>query len=195
MRLFLSVLGRAALATALLAAASCDAPDASADESVVDESAAYEDYALVGSPAPQFQDGQGRVYPPPAQVTLVEFWGLWCPDCLLDAPHMKRVRETFASESGVTLLPIHTGDFGQWPSLEVYFQETGDPFPTLIDPQGVLMQAYEIEWFPSYLLVDRNGRIVHMQASLSHRNGEARLIEAIRAELAKPADSPQTPEP
>ena len=144
----------------------------------------YEDYSLLGQPAPRFTMA-GIEYPPENDVVLLEFWGLWCADCIEDAPHTARVRQTFASEPRVTLAAVHGGEYGRWASIDAYFAETGDPFDTLDDPAYNVSTRYDVNWFPSYLLIDRNGTIVHMQTTLSRRDGERRLIEAINTLLER----------
>jgi thiol-disulfide isomerase/thioredoxin len=151
---------------------------------LVDPSIQYEDYSLLGKPAPRFTV-DGADFPPVNDVVLLEFWGLWCADCIVDAPHTARVRQEFASEPRVTLAAIHGGEYGRWGSISGYFAETGDPFDTLDDPEFELAGLYEMDWFPSYLVIDRNGTIVHMQTTLSRRDGERRLVEAIRTQLSK----------
>ena len=148
----------------------------------LDPSLEYEDYSFLGQPAPRFRM-DGNEYPPQNDVVLLEFWGLWCADCIEDAPHTARVRQMFAAEPRVTFSAVHAGEYGRWGSIDAYFAETGDPFDTLDDPAYNVSTRYDVNWFPSYLLIDRNGTIVHVQTTLSRRDGERRLVEAIQALL------------
>src|SRR6185369_13053677 len=41
---------------------------------------------IKGAPVPEFQ--KGTVY-------VVDLWGTWCPPCLADIPHMKKVADQY----------------------------------------------------------------------------------------------------
>ncbi len=146
----------------------------------------YENYALMGEEAPRFVDEtDGVEYPRPADATIVEFWGLWCPACHDDAPAMQRIRAQYEAAPGVEVLAIHSGGFGRWPSLEAYFAEVGYAFETVLDPDHALAERYAVEMYPTYLVLDSEGRVTTALASLARMNGEQRLIEAVDAALAR----------
>ena len=163
-------------------------PDAAAEEY---EGAKYENYPGLGKPAPQFaykdEDGvEGETMPARGRTQVIEFWGVWCPDCMLDAPRMEEVRQAAAEMDDVNVLAIHVRGTGRYESLDQYFAESGYDFPTLTDPHSVIAKLYGVQWYPTYLVVDPAGTVTHMQASLSHADGVNRLLTAVNAARATP---------
>ncbi len=159
-----------------LAALLAMAAAAAADESLRFEA----EYDRLGRLAPQFTLGEDMA-PVPArgEAALVEFWGLWCSDCLADGPYMDRVRTALAERTDVALVAVHAGGMGRFESLAEYEEETGYDIDTLMDPDRTIPGLFGVRWFPTYLVVDADGRITHMQTLLRREGGVARLLDAI----------------
>lgn len=86
------------------------------------------------------------------EVVAVHFWASWCPICK-------------ASEDNVTRL------MGRWPMVTVamqsgdahavqrHLQKSGLQWPTAIDADGSLAQAWGVNAVPATVILDREGRI------------------------------------
>ena len=86
------------------------------------------------------------------QVVAVHFWATWCPICK-------------ASEDNITRL------MGGWPIVTVAMQSGDDaavlrhlqksalPWPTALDPQGTLAQAWGVTAVPATVILDSEGRV------------------------------------
>lgn len=152
-----------------------------ATPAMADESLRFEaEYDRLGQLAPQITLTDAMA-PAPArgQVALVKFWGLWCSDCLADGPHMEEVRVALAEREDVELLAIHAGGMGRFESIAEYEEETGYTIDTLMDPERATPDLFGVRWFPTYLVVDAEGRITHMQTLLRREGGVSRLLEAV----------------
>jgi thiol-disulfide isomerase/thioredoxin len=145
-------------------------------------------YALLGEPAPDFWfpnpfGGMRQLSDYRGQVLILYFWGLWCPDCLLDGPNVARLAEDAAETPGVSFLGIHTrGRYGRWGSIEAYFAERGYGFPVVIDEgREFARDVYRIEWYPSFLAIDGAGIIRAWRTDLASPEGAAQFLAQARA--------------
>jgi tetratricopeptide (TPR) repeat protein len=91
------------------------------------------------------------------RIVVINFWGVWCPPCVAEAPQIQQLHEKYREDPGVAFLTINAFD----PDLEevrTWMAEHDYDFPVLIDdnfatPHGV--RSYPTTWF-----ADANGRIV-----------------------------------
>ncbi len=97
----------------------------------------------------------------PGTFLLIDFWGHWCKGCIVAIPTLKRAAEEFAGE--LTILGLHSGDH--------------DEARDLIDADGLdwlhgiasdeLVEAFLVDSWPTYVLVDADGRILSMSTSVN----------------------------
>ena len=119
---------------------------------------------LTGNPPPlAASDLQGR-------VTLLNFWGTWCPPCRAELPHMNELHKHFAGQAAVRLVAISYPPGGFGGDLKSLAEETASllkelnlDLPTYCDPDSETLAAVDrligFEGFPTTLLVDRRGVI------------------------------------
>ena len=95
------------------------------------------------------------------QWTLIDVWGLWCGDCMADAPYVEELWNEVKGSDELAFLSIHTPPnaqrideaYGRYGSGGAYFEEKGYSYPTLIDEDASIRDTLEIAWTPSYILV------------------------------------------
>ncbi len=115
------------------------------------------------------------------KTTIVEFWGLWCPDCLVDGDNTNQAA-ILAKKNGIEFMAIHTrGRYGRWGSIEAYFKEKGYSYPTAIDDDGAAYKAFELGWVPTYLVIDKYGTIRDFSTDLGNILGVHGLINKAKA--------------
>ena len=103
------------------------------------------------------------------RVVLLNFWGTWCPPCLVELPDLARIESTFRDRDDFKFLAVSCG---QGPSEDpedlrlnttsLLFSEQID-MPTYSDPGGVsrldARQVVGLEFFPTTVILDRGGVI------------------------------------
>ena len=103
-------------------------------------------------------------------VTLLNFWGTWCPPCREELPHMAGLRQRFAGQEAFRLAAISYPPGGQDGDAESLREETETllkrlnlDLPTYSDPgdrtRAAVDQVVGFEGFPTTLLLDRHGVI------------------------------------
>ena len=97
---------------------------------------------------PSVKDLQG-------QVILLDFWGLWCAPCVKALPALNALTRTYG-DRGLAVIGIHTP--AKADQLAAFLQEHEVAFPVGEDT-GKTAQRYQLRNYPTYVLIDRQGRI------------------------------------
>jgi len=143
-------------------------------------------HALLGEALPPLSGemADGSTFDPASLTnwTIIHVWGLWCGDSMADAPYTAALVTAIEQAPDLDFLSIHTpfntdrtapeDMFGKHGSVAAYFESKGYSFPTLIDEDAGLRQALQINWTPSYLLVDPDGIVRGYRTDLSVAKGE-----------------------
>lgn len=140
------------------------APDPTAHAGVGESLVFLEIEPLTGNPPPVTLEGlQDR-------VTLLNFWGWWCPPCRAELPHLAQLRQRFAGHPAFQLLAVSCPAGGQTNDLHSLREETAKllkrmqlDMPTYFDPDnatlGMMRDRVQFEGFPTTLLLDRRGEV------------------------------------
>ena len=136
-------------------------------------------YALLGEALPEFSGetvGGGTFNSKDInQWTVIDVWGMWCGDCLADAPFVAEVAARLSQMDDLDFISIHTPPsaaraseaFGKFGSVERYFDVKGYSYPTVMDTDASLRDLLQIGWTPSYLLVSPDGIVRGYRTDLS----------------------------
>jgi thiol-disulfide isomerase/thioredoxin len=139
-------------------------------------------------------------------VTVLNFWGTWCPPCQQEFPHVVALYEKHSNRDDFRLLAVsYPGggpiDVAQLRSeTETFLRNQRTTLPTYVDPQQSLIRATTIALgdvafgFPTTLVLDRDTTIRGVWQG--YTPGLERDIEALVEELLDaPATSPDEPTP
>lgn len=138
-------------------------------------------YALLGQKLPAFtaptSDGGTFDSTKLNRWTVIDVWGVWCGDCVRDGPYVAALERAIAQDPDLDFLSIHIPAsaarttpeevFGKYGSLEGYFASAGYSFPVVLDTDGKVREALQIQWAPSYLLVSPDGVVRAFRTDLS----------------------------
>jgi thiol-disulfide isomerase/thioredoxin len=104
------------------------------------------------------------------KVTLVNFWGTWCPPCMEEFPHVTALWDELKSNPDFQMAAVSC-DSGPEKNIDElrtrtaeYLQAAGTKMPTYYDPDGISRIATmdttgEQLGFPTTILFDRQGKI------------------------------------
>ena len=94
------------------------------------------------------------------QVVIMNMWATWCPPCRAEMPGLNRFYEAHKDE-GMVVLAVN----GQEPEETVrpFIEANNFTFPVLLDIDGAVARQYTARSFPTTFIIDRNGRIQHVQ--------------------------------
>ncbi len=106
-----------------------------------------------------------------ARYVLLEIFSDSCPHCILSAPEVNRLFRLLEQNyrlrgsgqlAGLKMLGV--GFYGKPGQMEVWRIKHDVPFPLIPDPQAQVGRALDIPGTPTYVVLDRQGRVVFVQA-------------------------------
>lgn len=151
-------------------------------------------YTMLDQPAPDFSvplhgGGNRSLADYRGRVLILAFGGLWCPPCVIDGANINELA-SLAAQSEIEFLYLHCGpEFGLWTqhgnrrprvadaesAWNLYFIENHYNFAVGFDlsRRRDIARDFSIEAFPSFLIIDRIGRIRAWRATLGATGARA----------------------
>jgi thiol-disulfide isomerase/thioredoxin len=141
------------------------------------------------------------------RVTLLNFWGTWCPPCRRELPGLVRLADRLRSDSGFQLVAISCG--GRAPedmpalmeSTHAFLQEAVSPsqrsaIEPWADPDGrtrmIFSASFGFEAFPTTYLIGPDAKVRQVWVGYRSRD-EADIARAIVAALKENGDGSDFP--
>lgn len=91
------------------------------------------------------------------QIVLLNFWGSWCPPCLVEIPHLIRVQESLRDLGGTIIGPAV--DSGSGEDVLRFAREHGINYPVWLANYDISVGRFGAAGYPFTLLIDRGGII------------------------------------
>ncbi len=102
------------------------------------------------------------------KVVLVDFWATWCKPCIAEIPRMKKAYDEYHAR-GFEIVAINT-DQGDKEKVLTFQEKRKLPWVCLFDEEmpadkgEKLSNYYAVDSIPLPILVDRDGKVVSMEA-------------------------------
>jgi thiol-disulfide isomerase/thioredoxin len=150
--------------------------------------------AWIGSPPLTLGALRGR-------FVLLDYWTYCCVNCLHVLDELRPLEERFADV--LTVIGVHSPKFAheaEHESVVAAVERYAVHHPVLDDPDLEMWKQYAVKAWPTLVLVDPEGYVVHSSSGEGHVEGIARLLEGLVAEheakgTLRRGDSPYTPPP
>lgn len=113
------------------------------------------------------------------QVVYVDFWASWCGPCRLSLPALQAIYDEL-SAVGFTVLAVNVDALTE--EAEGFMQRYPVSYPVLLDPDGLVPEAYDVLGMPSGYLLDREGVVRKVHTGF-RRGDEIKLRDEIKALL------------
>jgi peroxiredoxin len=111
---------------------------------------------------------------------IISFWATWCSPCKKELNAIHEEYEDWVEETGVKLIAISIDDTRSSGRVEPYVNSQGWDYTVLLDPNGDLKRAMNVNNVPHTFLIDGDGKIVW-----DHNNYASGDEEELYEELLK----------
>lgn len=113
-------------------------------------------------------------------VTVVNFWGSWCPPCIEEQPLLERTWKKYEAR-GVLFIGIDVRD--TIPNAKAHIEDFRVTYPSIFDPDQRLAHAFRVPYPPATFVLDREGRVaVRVLGALTEAGELDVLIDGVLAE-------------
>ncbi|MGI4872999.1 MAG: TlpA family protein disulfide reductase [Janthinobacterium lividum] len=117
------------------------------------------------------------------KVVYLDFWFSGCRPCLAEAPAAAKLKQQFAGREVVFVYISIETYVEKWRQTIEKNALAGPGSIHLLDPEGkYAARAYRVEGFPTYLILDRQGRV--WNGSAPRPSDGRRTVQALEAALA-----------
>ena len=91
---------------------------------------------------------------------IISFWATWCKPCKAELNAIAEEFEHWADETGVKLIAISIDDARSSSRVEPYVNAMGWDYTVLMDPNGDMKRAMNVNNVPHTFLLNGEGKIV-----------------------------------
>jgi peroxiredoxin len=115
------------------------------------------------------------------KVLLVDFWGTWCAPCVAAVPSLRLMSRRMEKDPFVLLSVSTDSDKA---TLTEFIAKHQMSWPQVWDERHELSRKFQVEGYPTYMLVDHEGEIVYVVRGWGEgieRDLSMKISSAIRA--------------
>ena len=119
------------------------------------------------------------------QPVYLKIWATWCGTCRKEMPHFKAAYEAYGSD--IAFFSVNAGFNDTLPDVRAFNREYDLRLPTVIDHSGDIGQAFGLVATPYHILIDGDGKIVHLGHSADA------TVDSLLGKLAGQRNDSKTP--
>jgi thiol-disulfide isomerase/thioredoxin len=118
------------------------------------------------------------------KVVLIDFWGTWCPPCRESVPSLRNLQKKYTGK-GFQLVSVSSdNDEDVW---RTFVEAQKMDWTEYIDLSGEVLEAFKIDSFPTYVVLDKDGVMRFRQSGFGETT-QGELEDAINKALKRASD-------
>jgi peroxiredoxin len=115
---------------------------------------------------------------------IISFFATWCKPCLRELNAIKDLYDEWQEETGVKLIAISIDEAQNMNRVKPMVDRFGWDYEVLLDPNGDLKRAFNVNQIPAVFIIDGDGNIAESRTGYTD-GSEHHLIEKVRELLSK----------
>lgn len=114
---------------------------------------------------------------------IISFWATWCKPCVKELSTIAEVYEQWQKETGVKLVAVSVDDSRSSSKVAPLVDGKSWEYEVLLDINGDLKRAMNVNEVPHMFIVNGNGEIVWQHTSFAD-GGEVEIINIVKKIIA-----------
>ena len=118
------------------------------------------------------------------KVVLLDFWATWCPPCRDSVPVLRDLHKKYKGKPFQLIGVSADDDEDLW---RTFIETQHMEWPDYIDASGDVLKAFQVESFPTFIVVDKDGVIRYRQSGFGDFM-QLEIEDAINSALKRPSN-------
>lgn len=147
----------------------------------------------IPAPDAEFETARGepvRLADFEGRILLLNFWGSWCPPCLIEIPHLIEVQRALEDLGGTIIAPAV--DSGSGEDVLEFAEAQGINYPVWLSDYETAVGRFGAAGYPFTVLIDRDGIIRKRYLGPQTSRTLLRDIAALVSRESRPVGSPDS---
>jgi thiol-disulfide isomerase/thioredoxin len=112
------------------------------------------------------------------KLVVVDIWAMWCAPCLQQKPYFKKIEEEYKNNKEIVFVSVSTDGMVKKAPWKDFLKRKGwDGIELISEYTESIMKYYKVEGIPRFMIFDKNGKIVTVNAPVPSDPGFKSLIE------------------
>ena len=113
------------------------------------------------------------------KVVVVDIWAMWCAPCLAQKPYFQKIEKEYENNTEIVFVSVSTDGLVQTKNWKNFLKRNGASGIELISNYTEsIMKYYKVEGIPRFMIFDKKGKIITVNAPVPSDPGFKSLIEA-----------------
>jgi thiol-disulfide isomerase/thioredoxin len=113
------------------------------------------------------------------KVVVVDIWAMWCAPCLAQKPYFQKIEKEYESNAEIVFVSVSTDGVDRKEIWKNFVKKKGASSIELISNYTEsIMKYYKVEGIPRFMIFDKKGKIITVNAPLPSDPAFKSLIEA-----------------
>jgi thiol-disulfide isomerase/thioredoxin len=112
------------------------------------------------------------------KVVVIDIWAMWCGPCLAEKPVMEQIAEGYHDRNDIVFIGVSTDGLNRKEVWKSFVKKKGfTSIELLSNYTESIYKYYKVAGIPRFMVFDREGKIVNVDAPKPSQPEFKRLIE------------------